>query len=222
MEKRTLRVTGKGSLRLTPDMTRLTLTVTGKFAEYGEVLRHSSEDTEKLKDVLEALGFARESMKTLSFDVDPQYESYTDENHNYRQKFVGYVFRHVLKLEFASDSDLLGRTLYALGHSSVEPELQLSYFVKDQEKAKNELLGRAVEDAAQKAKVLAAAAGIVLKEILTIDYSWDELNFEVTPMFRSMSTGYGNAKMASASYDMNISPDDVEVSDTVTVVWEIG
>jgi hypothetical protein len=25
-----------------------------------------------------------------------------------------------------------------------------------------------------------------------------------------------------ASYDMNIEPDDIEVSDTVTVVWEIG
>jgi uncharacterized protein YggE len=27
---------------------------------------------------------------------------------------------------------------------------------------------------------------------------------------------------AKASYDMDIEPDDIEVSDTVTVVWEIG
>jgi hypothetical protein len=26
----------------------------------------------------------------------------------------------------------------------------------------------------------------------------------------------------SASYDMDIEPDDIEVSDTVTVIWEIG
>ena len=26
----------------------------------------------------------------------------------------------------------------------------------------------------------------------------------------------------SESYDMDIEPDDIEVSDTVTVIWEIG
>ncbi len=25
-----------------------------------------------------------------------------------------------------------------------------------------------------------------------------------------------------ASYDMDIEPDDIEISDTVTVIWEIG
>ena len=30
------------------------------------------------------------------------------------------------------------------------------------------------------------------------------------------------APMASQSYDLDIEPDDIEVTDTVTVIWEIG
>lgn len=56
---RTIRVTGKGQIKVKPDITRITMTLTGVFKEYGETLRHSSEDTEALKDVLSAFGFER-------------------------------------------------------------------------------------------------------------------------------------------------------------------
>lgn len=46
---RTIRVTGKGQIKVKPDITRITMTLTGVFKEYGETLRHSSEDTEALK-----------------------------------------------------------------------------------------------------------------------------------------------------------------------------
>jgi hypothetical protein len=46
---RTIRVTGKGQIKVKPDITRITMTLTGVFKEYGETLRHSSEDTEALE-----------------------------------------------------------------------------------------------------------------------------------------------------------------------------
>jgi len=49
---RTIRVTGKGNLKIKPDLTRITLSVEGTFPEYGEALRRSSKDTEQLKDLL--------------------------------------------------------------------------------------------------------------------------------------------------------------------------
>ena len=49
---RTIRVTGKGQIKVKPDMTRITMTLEGLFKDYGETLRHSSEETEALKDVL--------------------------------------------------------------------------------------------------------------------------------------------------------------------------
>lgn len=33
---------------------------------------------------------------------------------------------------------------------------------------------------------------------------------------------YADHSIATGSYDLNMEPDDIEVSDTVTVIWEIG
>ena len=178
---RTIRVTGRGQLKVHPDMTRIIITLEGLYKEYGETLRRSSEDTEQLKDILSAFGFERADLKTLNFGVDTQYETYKERG-EYKQRFVGYKFRHLLKLEFESDNDRLGRILYALANSPLHPEFILSYTVKDPESAKNRLLGNAVADAKAKAAVIADAADVTLKDIQTIDYSWGRLDFEVRPM----------------------------------------
>lgn len=219
---RSIRVTGKGQLKLRPDVTRISLSLEKTAPEYGESLRQSAEETEKLRELLAGFGFARSDLKTLNFSVDTEYES-VREGDVYRQRFVGYRYRHLLKCEFPSDNERLGRILYALAKSPVKPEFRLSYTVSDPEAAKNALLGKAVADAKEKAAALTRAAGVSLREIQSIDYSWGELNLEVQPMNRllSVENGLKNAK-AAGSYDMNIEPDDIELSDTVTVVWEIG
>ena len=218
---RTIRVTGKGQIKVKPDTTRITMTLTGVFKEYGETLLHSSEDTEELKDVLSAFGFERSDLKTLSFNVDTEYESYRDKNNDYKQRFVGYRFNHILKVEFESDNDRLGKILYALANCKVRPEFRISYTVKDPEAAKNQLLGKAVTDAKEKAVVLTQAGGVTLKDIQSIDYSWGEIDFEYRPMRGAVLTECCAAPTAAKNYDLDIEPDDIEVSDTVTVVWEI-
>ena len=79
---RTIRVTGKGQIKVKPDMTRITITLSGLYKDYGETLRRSSDNTEALKDVLSGFGFARSDLKTLSFRVDTEYENYRDGNND--------------------------------------------------------------------------------------------------------------------------------------------
>ena len=127
-----------------------------------------------------------------------------------------------MKLEFDLDNERLGKLLFALGQSDLKPELRISYTVKDQEAAKNALLGEAVKDAKEKAEVLSRAAGVSLKEIQNINYSWGEVDLEVRPMPAMLASGMTRASKIMGSYDLNIQPEDIEVEDTVTVVWEIG
>ena len=154
--------------------------------------------------------------------MDTEYENYRDGNNDYRRRFVGYRFNHVTKVEFASDNDRLGRVLYALAACPVRPEFQISFTVKDPESAKNLLLGKAVADAKEKAAVLSGAAGVALKEIQSIDYSWGEIDFEYRPMNGALLAEKCLAEPMDARYDMDIEPDDIEASDTVTVIWEIA
>lgn len=225
MSERVIRVTGKGQIKAKPDMTRITLTLEDTKWEYDKALKASAESTEVIKDIMEKQGFERSDVKTLSFHVDTQHESYNDKDGSWKNRFSGYKYRHVMKVEFPSDNERLGRILYVLANDAeVRPELRFSFFVKDVEASKNELLGKAVADAKAKAKVLAEAAGVELKDITSIDYSWSEINFEVSPMKRGLELMDCKTMAAEAEdgYDIDIEPDDIQISDTVTVVWSIG
>lgn len=216
----TIRVTGRGKVNVHPDMTRITMVLEQKYPEYGETMKRSSEATEEMNDLMAEFGFERCDLKTLSFTVEPEYESYK-ENGAYKQRLTGYSFRHVLKIEFMSDNILLGKILYRLAHSPLHPEFRLSYTVKDPEAAKNELLGKAVRDATEKARVICEAARVRMFHAEHIDYSWNRVEIETEPVYRSMSLMAPSA-CEEETYDMDIEPDDIELEDTVTIEWETG
>lgn len=219
--ERTIKVTGKGNLKVRPDMTRITMTLEGQAKEYDKILELSSKETGMLKDLLEKQGFDKSDVKTLNYKVDTKYESYKTATGNWKERFIGYTYKHVVKVEFDSDNARLGKILYALANAKdIHPEFRISYTVKDKEASKNLLLGKAIEDAKSKATILTSAAGITLKDIKTIDYSWGEIAFESSPMRGAMLCE--SMRKAGDSLDMDIEPDDIEVSDTVTVVWEIA
>ena len=221
---RTIRVTGKGLIKVHPDMTRITVSLEGRYPEYGETLKRSAEDTEELKDLLEPFGFKRTELKTLFVNTDTEYESYEEKVGNrteYRRRFAGYKFRHVMKVEFDSDNDRLGKILYALAGSPLCPEFRLSYTVKNPEAVKNKLLAKAVKDAAAKAKALTEAAELYLGSIQSMDYSWGEINFEIEPMGNGLELQEKCCLGEGGSLELDIEPDDIEVKDTVTVIWEI-
>ena len=221
--ERMIKVTGKGNLKVKPDVTRITITLEGQNKEYDKILEQSSKDTEALKDILEKQGFDRSDVKTLMFNVDTRYESYQTRDKSWRERFVGYEFKHVIKVEFASDNTRLGKILFALANAiAIHPDFRISYTVKDKEASKNELLGKAIADAKAKAVVLTSAAGVTLKDIKTIDYSWGEIEFEYSPMRGDMLCKAAMLEEDCGSFAMDIEPDDIEVSDTVTVVWEIA
>ncbi len=219
---RTIRVTGKGQIKVKPDMTRVYVSLKGSNPEYGETLRISSEDTERLRELLAGLGFERSDLKTISFDVDAKRETYKTRKlgGGYQVRIVGYEFEHRMKVEFESDNERLGKILYALGNSHVEPEFSVSFFVKDPEIVRNELLAAAVVDSKKKALVMTQAAGVTLKDVQNIDYSWGQIKLEVQPIENVCYAP--QAEGESESYDLNIEPTDIEISDTVTILWEIG
>lgn len=220
MEK-IVRVTGRGKIAVKPDMTRIMIDMEGTYSNYEEAIAESASDTEKLMSVFETLGFHRSDLKTLNFHVDTVYESYQGEKGNWEKRFLGYRYMHSVKLEFDADNKMLGCILYQLSTLPFHPEFHIIYTVKDMEAAKNKLLAKAVEDSKAKAMILAESAGVTLGDIATIDYSWGEMEIAARPMNKRMALAPMAAMDTCGSYDINIEPDDIDVTDTVTVVWEI-
>lgn len=219
--ERIIRVTGRGKIAVKPDTIRLNITLEEQKETYEETLKQSTIQTEALKDCFENLGFERSDLKTIYFNVDTEYESYQDKSKNWKRRFKGYKFTHRFKIDFPSDNGKLGEVLYALAHSAVHPEFTISYTVKDIEACKNQLLAKAVENSKQKAEILTTAAGTNLGIVTTIDYSWGEMEIVSRPMNKMMEPYMVMEECVGASYDMDIEPDDIDVTDTVTVVWSL-
>ena len=63
------------------------------------------------------------------------------------------------------------------------------------------------------------ASGVELGQLLTIDYNWGELS--IVSHTDYMLEEKCMAMPVGGLADMNIEPDDIDVSDTATFVWEI-
>ena len=57
-------------------MTRIVMTLRGTYPEYRQALYKSSEMTENLKQLLSVFHFEPGDLKTVSFDINTQYQSY--------------------------------------------------------------------------------------------------------------------------------------------------
>ena len=218
---RTIKVTGKGRVSVAPDMIRLHITQSETEKTYETAVKASAEQKKTITDAFSKLGFKKEDLKTLSFDVSAQYESYQARDKSWKQRLVGYRFVHNMKLEFPRDNELLGKALGTMAAIKGEPEFSIQYFVKDVEAVKNKLLANAVKDSSEKAGALTKAAGVKLGEIVHIDYSWGEMDISIAPvapmMLRSAKMPVGECNSVS----IDIEADDIKVEDTVTIVWEI-
>lgn len=217
---KTMKITGKGKVSVKPDIIRLNMTMEESYKEYEVTLRQSSETTKILKELFVSLGFKNDDLKTRSFDINTKYESYKAKDQSWKKRLIGYTYTLHMLIEFDADNKKLGEILYALAHSVITPEISIEYTVSDPEKHKDKLLKNAIEDSKHKAEVLANAADVKLGDIVSIDYSWGEINFVSEPIQNFAFTS-AEKTTGSPGYDIDIEADDIDVTDTVTVIWNI-
>ena len=216
---RTITIKGIGKLSLKPDQTVVSLMLKTVRVDYDKAMDEAAKHLEQLRSAIAEIGFTKDDLKTTSFDVGTEYENERDKNGNYKQIFVGYRVTHGLKLEFDFDSQRLSKVLGAIAVCIAEPELNVQFTVKDKEAVDAALLESACANAKAKAEILTKASGVTLGELVSIDYNWGELH-----LFSQTQYDMEDAcmRMASAApTSIEIEPDDIDVSDSVTFVWEI-
>ena len=218
---RRITVTGKGRLVVAPELTEITIIIKGLEDEYYQALAKSVDESNLVKMILIEHGLPKESLKTKNFEVYKKTKSVKDQYGNYHDKFLGYEYDHMISFKFDNNNELLGKLLYSISKLSVNPEVRVKYLIKDFEKAKNDLLEAAVKDSMTKAKIMASASNVELGEIESIDYSWGTIRYESND-FRVMNRSSMDLCACNpTSFDIDIEPDDINITDTVTVVWNL-
>lgn len=215
--ERLITVKGIANIKVKPDLIVITMNLVSHKYNYDETMKLAAESVDALERAIEEVGFNKKDLKTTRFNITTNYTNYYDENNKYKSKFDGYKSEQDLKLQFDLDMELLSKVLTAIANSKVEPRFNIRFSVKDKDVINEELLIKATENARSKAEILTKASRTTLGKLVNIDYSWSEINIYSKTNYEIENKSY----VMEESYVPNIEPDEINVSDTITFVWEI-
>lgn len=215
---RTITVKGIGKVSAKSDYVVLSMSLQAHHMNYEKTMDEATEQFEQLKKSLVSVGFDEESIKTKSFDVRIDQKRVEDKNGNYKYVFNGYIVSHTLKVEFDFDSKMLSYALNAVATCLANPQLTIAFTVKNATAINEMMLRSATVNAKRKAEILCEASNVKMGQLFSIDYNWGELNIYSKTRY---DMDEDCMPMVSMSKLIDIEPDDIDVSDTATFVWEI-
>ena len=218
---KTITVKGSGNVKVKPDYVVLSMTLETKNLDYETAMQDAAEKIEHINNSLQTIGFQKESIKTTDFNVRTVYDSRKDREGNYYRVFEGYAVTHRLKVSFDFDTKVLSKALGTIASCIAEPELSISFTVKESSAVNEALLKSAAENAKKKAEILCLASGVKLGELINIDYNWGELNIYSRTRYDMADDCLMPSECEGMSC-IDIEPDDIDASDTVTFVWRIA
>lgn len=212
---RTITIRGTGSVSTAPDYVKISMTVKTLHLVYKEAVKEADRRIGALQLAAEAAGFKKKDLKTVDFHVDSKYSRVEDRGGRYRDVFDGYQCTCKLRLSFDFDGKTLGNVLEAVSCCGAMPKIAIDFTVKHPEKVSDALLAAAAKDARRKAEVLCKASGCQLGTLLSVTYNWNELTI-------TSGTDYQPPLAPGAPLRMSdMTPEDIESSDTAAFVWEI-
>lgn len=217
---KTISVKGVGSVAVKPNLIVISMSLESVDLEYEKAVNLSSDKINNLSKALCGIGFEKSAVKTTNFNVSCRYENVKGSDGNYTRQFVGYACLHNLKLEFDFDTKKLSETLAVIAGCMTNPNLNISFTIKDNQTVLDDLLKDCCKNAKAKAQILCEGSGVKLGELVSIDYNWVDVNLYSKSNY-NMTDDCVAPMMRASKLEMNFDPDDIKVEDTVAFVWEI-
>jgi uncharacterized protein YggE len=206
---RRLVVTGTGEASARPDVAVISAGVVAQADTASAALAENTQAMNRVFEQLRAAGLPPEDLQTAQFAVTPLYESrQPDPQTPQPPRIVGYQVSNQVSAR-VRDIDRLGATLDALVGAGANSIDGLVFDLADPKEVLGEARDAAVADALAKAKRYAAAAGVQLGAIISIEESGGYP--PPRPMMRAEA-------MAA---DVPIAPGQTELSASVTITFAL-
>ncbi len=181
-QDRTITVEGTAETFVAPDTASVSFSVTKKAQSTDVAMDSINERMGVLVEELQRLDIAQKDIKTINYTVQPEY-SYN----NGTQKFEGYRATQRITVtirDLSKASDVLG----IVNRADVDHVSQLSFFVDETDEVMKELRKQAIDDAKEKAKILAKDLDVHLDDI--VGYSDDNMDTGNQMLYRSQKMDY--------------------------------
>lgn len=219
MEEKIISVTGHGNIHVVPDVTRVELTLISLHDTYKDAYEQTKNDTDKIARIMESVKLSKNLPKTIRLDIDKKTTNVYDKFNNFKeQKFLGFQLTHLVKIDLGMDNVLLNKVVKAFGEQLKQAEINIGYTLKDSRPSQLRVIERAVQDAKQKAEIMAAAAGCKLGMCRRVHYGEGDVQF-----FSQARYIHGAEEATYCNREsLEITPDDLVMSDTVDVEWYLA
>lgn len=214
--KAVMKVNGTGQMRVSPDLALVNMTVRAKDMDFNKAVKKLNEKSTDLNKKLLNAGFSKEEIKTSQLNVQ--------ENGHWRDgNYIdsGYVASQYIELKFKRDQKRMARLMEAFSkEKGAEALFHFGFTLSDEakQKANEELIKKAVQDARSKATVIAGASGVQLGNIRNIIYGQPE--YRPVPMYKTEEMAM-SARGASDQSMPDIEIQEIEMQDTITIFWEM-
>lgn len=207
-------VTGEGKVFVTPDTAIVTVGIQETGTSLIRIQESVNKKSQALVDALKSMGINKEDIKTVSYNLYPQYD-YTTSTTN---RITGYQISTNYQVK-VKDFDKVNEVLTTATGVGANAIGSVSFEVNDEtEKEKlNEARELAVKEAKAKADGLSKAAGISLGKIVNISES-QNAGDQIRPLY-----GMGGAPdVATKEIAVaDIEPGQTEIQVTVSLSFEV-
>lgn len=179
----TLSVDGEGTGIAAPDRATITIGVTSQATDAGKAQNNNAWTTEQVNKALKALGIESKDIQTNNYSFHPNYR--TSDSH--RNEINGYTVNNSI-IVIVRDIHKTGKVIDASLSAGANEIHSLDFTASDTQAVRKEALMKAVQDARNKADILAQGLGKRIIGIKTVSESTGYLE----------SRRYDNAMLAAA------------------------
>lgn len=214
-ETPTLTVSDSGMVPHAPDTAFVTFGLETSGKSLAEAQKRNSAVMSKVMDRLRDLQIDKERIQTFSFTVSPQYRSPANRPTDappVSPEIIGYVVSNMVMVEIRA-LDRVGTVIEEALKAGANSFQGLHWGLRDEQSIRLSALKQAATKAREKAAVLSEALRVKLVRVLSANEGGHVVR-PAAPMARM-------AMEASAS-DMPISPGELKIEATVTLVYEIA
>ena len=202
-------ITGEGKVFVKPDIALVKLGVKTETEKSADAVSQNNEKMNEIIKAVKTLGVDDKDIKTSAYNLYPVYD-YTEKG----RVFVGYTLDQQINVKirnFDAISDILDKATEK-GANTIS---DLQFTVDDLEKAKAEARQKAIEQAKEKASVLASQAGLTITKLVNISEGYAS---SPQPMY-----GMGSASdmLEKVSVAPTIETGQSEINTTVYLTYRV-
>jgi uncharacterized protein YggE len=205
--QRTITVTGTGKVTLTPDIAYISIGVNTQNASAKDAVAENNTQAQAVIAAIKGFGIAEKDIQTTNFSIYPQ-QQYDSAG---KQTGIIYVVNNIVYVT-VRDLSKLGNLLDSSVSSGANNINSIQFDVADKTGALSQARLAAVADAKKQADELTKANNVGLGTVQSISY------YDSTA---PITVEYAKADMANSAASVPVQAGSMQISTTVTIVYEL-